>query len=686
MVKSGLARSSRQVVYTRNRIISQNFQMSLNTRHTDLNNNILCIGGSGAGKTFRFVKPQLLQLMGSYIVTDPKGELFRDTASFMKKMGYNVKFINILNETEMRKSFRFNPFKYIKSDVDVLKLINNLITNTNPEGASPTDPFWEKAEGMLLQALFFYVWQEGVPVGMVGCKDEDGEDDVEQILALINNPDVPRQHNLRGVMDLLKYAEFNQNPMTGTKEASILDYIMDDLERKNPFHKAVINYNKVMRGAADTVRSIIISANSRLATVQSEAILDLLSEDEIDIEHIGTEKTIIYCIIPDVDKTFNFLISMMYQLMFQTLYYEADFVHGGALPYHVTFLLDEFANVALPKDFLTLLSTMRSRNISSVIIVQDLSQLKGLYKEGQHEIVQANCDVTVYLGGNGASTQKELSELMGKATIDKRSFGETLGKQGSSSRNYDVLGRELMFPDELRTLEGRKCIVFVRGYGPILDDKIHSLEHPLWDSMVEAAKEEMLDARLIRSKNAQQDKSAFCSVTKIERALLEDKKDEAYYQEELRVAQQIGAPLPDKPKKRVLTVTAADFIRLREKMDTPDEAIMFSEEFITQSRMAAMKRLEEEEQRQKAQEKQEELKKKMEQEEAKRRVCVADLKSAEEVLLYSKMKNAGFDEYQMKRLLQLLHEKKGISSDIIMERFAPEFDEELFSVVLSSMM
>ncbi len=684
MIKKGITGGSRQVVYTRNRMISQNFQMSLNTRHTDLNNNILCIGGTGAGKTFRFVKPQLLQLTGSYVVTDPKGELFRDTASFMQKMGYTVKFINILNETEMLKSFRFNPFKYIQADVDVLKLINNLITNTNPEGANPSDPFWEKAEGMLLQALFFYVWQEGVPVGMAGCKDENGEDDIDQILALINNPEVPRQHNLRGVMDLLKYAEFNQNPMNGAKEDSILDYIMDDLEHKKPQHKAVINYNKIMRGAADTVRSIIISVNSRLATVQSEAILDLLSEDEIDIEHIGTEKTIIYCIIPDVDTTFNFLISMMYQLMFQTLYYEADFVHGGAMPYHVTFLLDEFANVALPKDFLKLLSTMRSRNISSVIIIQDLSQIKGLYKEGQHEIVQANCDVTVYLGGNGASTQKELSELMGKATIDKRSFGETLGKQGSSSRNFDVLGRELMFPDELRTLEGRKCIVFVRGYGPILDDKIHSLEHPLWDSMTEAAKEELPDGRLIRSKNGQKN-SAFCSVTEMERAILEDKKDEAHYQKELKIARQTGMPLPKKPNKRVLTITAADFMRLREKANAPGENVQFSEEFIEQSRTAAMEKVKKEEKLQQELKEREEREKEREKEEAAQHVSVEDLKSAEEVLLYSKMKTAGFKEYQMKQLLQLLSGRKGVTSEMILERFAPEFDEELFSVVLASM-
>lgn len=668
-----LARTRRQIVYTRNRMISQNFQMSLNTRHTDLNNNVLCIGGSGAGKTFRFVKPQLLQLTGSYIVTDPKGELFRDTAGFMQIMGYNVKFINILNETEMRKSFRFNPFKYVKADVDILKLINNLITNTNPEGASPSDPFWEKAEGMLLQALFFYVWQEGVPAGLSECKDENGEEDIDAIIEMINDPSVVRHHNLEGVMELLKFAEFKQDPRTGAKEASVLDYMMDELERKDPTHKAVINYNKVMRGAADTVRSIIISANSRLATVQSDAILNLLSEDEIDIEHIGTEKTIIYCIIPDVDTTFNFLVSMMYQLMFQTLYYEADFIHGGALPYHVTFLLDEFANVALPKDFLRLLSTMRSRNISSIIILQDLSQIKRLYKEGAHEEIQANCDVTVYLGGNGTSTKKELSELMGKATIDKRSFGETLGKQGSSSRNYDVLGRELMFPDELGTMDGKKCIVFVRGIGVILDDKVRSLEHPLWESMAAASKKELPDARIIRKQKELQG-GIYCPAAELERALLEDKKEEKYYQEERRIAELTGGVPPEKPKKRVLTISAADLIRLKEKVDEPDEKVVFTEEFIKKSREAAARRVKEEEERKERERIEAE-------QEAKKHIKLTEMKSGEEILLYSQLRAAGFHEYQRRKLLELLKEKRGISREEILERFDPDFDDELFEAV-----
>ena len=433
------------IVNTRNRILSQNIQMSLNTRHTDLNNNVLVIGGSGAGKTYRFVKPQLMQMNGSYIITDPKGELYRDTSNFLRQNGYEVKVINLLSEEQMKKSSHFNPFLYIKNEVDILKLITNLIKNTTPEGSSTNDPFWEKAEGMGLQALFYYVWLEGVPENIWEYKLPSGEDDRKRILDAIHDPDVPKVHNVRAVMELLKFAEFKEDPKTGAKQDSTLDIIMRELEYENPNHKAVLNYNKVMRGAADTVRSIIISMNARLAPVESEAILSILDEDEIDIELIGTRRTAIYCVIPDNDTTYNFLIGILYNMMFQRLYYEADFVHGGSLPVSVTFLLDEFDNVALPENFLSLLSTMRSRNISSVIIIQDLSQLKTRYKDGAHEKILANCDTWIYLGGNGPATQKELSEMMGKATIDKRTSGETLGKQGNSSRNYDVIGRDVPY-------------------------------------------------------------------------------------------------------------------------------------------------------------------------------------------------------------------------------------------------
>ena len=237
------------VVNTRNRILSQHIRMSMNTRHTDLNNNILVIGGSGSGKTFRFVKPQLMQMFGSYIITDPKGELYRDTSAFLKQNGYEIKVLNLLDEEQMVKSSHFNPFSYVRSEVDILKLITNLIKNTTPEGATSNDPFWERAEGMGLQALFYYVWLEGVPEHIWEYKRPNGEDDRERILAAIHDPAIPKVHNVRGVMELLKFAEFKEDPRTGEKLESTLDIIMN-LELRSPNHKAVLNYNKVMRGAA----------------------------------------------------------------------------------------------------------------------------------------------------------------------------------------------------------------------------------------------------------------------------------------------------------------------------------------------------------------------------------------------------------------------------------------------------
>lgn len=663
-----------QIVNTRNRILSQNLQMTLNTRHTDLNNNILVIGGSGSGKTFRFVKPQILQMVGSYIVTDPKGEIFRDTSGFLKQNGYEVKVLNLLNEDEMKKSSHFNPFKYIQSEVDVLKLITNLISNTTPKGSSPNDPFWEKAEGMLLQSLFYYVWLEGVPEGITDCKHKNGEDDIKQILALIHNPKVKKKHNVRAVMNLLKFADFKENAQ-GMKQDSILDLIMSDLEKTNPHHKAVLNYNKVMRGAPDTVRSIIISANSRLAPVESEAILSLLDDDEMDIETIGTKKTVVYCVIPDNDKTYNFLVGLLYSLMFQKLYYEADFVHGGRLPVHVTFLLDEFANVALPDDYLSLLSTMRSREISSVIIIQDLSQIKTLFKDGQHESILANCDVMVYLGGNGPSTQKELSELMGKATIDKRSSGETLGKQGSSSRNYDVLGRELMFPDELRKMEGTKCIIFIRGFDPILDDKIHSLEHPLWNQMVEAAKTDLFDARIERANKQRSQEGAlnamFCEYSKLDHMMLMDKKDMEHYEKEKNIAEKIGAEIPEKPVQRVMDITLEELFALSDMLDKmpEQEPVVIDEQFIAKSRECALKRVAAEEERRKETE-----------------IDVHSFVKPEEGLLYIKLKQQKFSVANMRAILRLVKESDAYSLEDILGRFDPEMDNDMVSTMVNTML
>ena len=438
-----------------NRILSQNVKMSLDFRRLKLNGNILICGGSGAGKTFYEVKPNLMAMPHhcSFICTDPKGEILRSCGQMLKDNGYNVKVINLL---EMDKSDCYNPFHYIREETDVVKLITNLISNTTPKGATPSDPFWEKAEGLFLQSIFYYVWLE---------------------LSV-------SQRNFESVLKLIGEAE-----VAGEGKQSELDKRMKRLEQTSKLgrnHPAVKQYNKCMRGAGDTVRSIIISANSRLAFLENKQVLRLLSKDELNLAELGIgvngdkqTKTALFCVIPDSDKSYNFIIGMLYTQIFQELYYQADFVCGGRLPIHVTFMLDEFANVALPDDYCSLLSTMRSREISSIIIIQNFAQLKALFKD-TWETIPGNCDTFIYLGGNEQSTHKYVSELLGKGTIDKKSSGETKGRQGSSSRNYDVLGRELFTADEVRKLDNRKCIIFIRGFDPIMDNKYIPFAHPMF--------------------------------------------------------------------------------------------------------------------------------------------------------------------------------------------------------------
>lgn len=462
-----------------NRILSQNVRMSLDTRHTGLNNNVLIVGGSGAGKTFFEVKPNLMQRNSSFICTDPKGEILRSEGEMLKKNGYNVRVINLL---EMDKSDCYNPFSYIREETDVVKLITNLMSNTTPKGSTPADPFWEKAEGMFLQALFYYVWLE----------------------------EKPAKRNLASVLKLMGEAEVLEKG-----KPSPLDVRMKFLEETSPLgsnHPAVKQYNKCMRGAGDTVRSIIISANSRLATLENKQVLHLLSRDELNLAELGIgvngdgkTKTALFCVIPDSDKSYNYIIGMLYTQIFQELYYQADFNCGGRLPIHVTFMLDEFANVALPDDYCSLLSTMRSREISSVIIIQNLAQIKALFKD-TWETIPGNCDTLVYLGGNEQSTHEYISKLLGKATIDKRSSGETRGRQGSSSRNYDVLGREIMTPDEVRKMNNKKCLLFIRGFDPIFDNKYRTFGHPMFSQTADGDGKPYVH---ISSENGESDVPAF---------------------------------------------------------------------------------------------------------------------------------------------------------------------------------
>lgn len=437
---------------SKNRILSNNVRMSTDTSVTGLNNNMLVIGGSGAGKTFFIVKPNIMQMMlnNSFIATDPKGEIARATANMLKKNGYNVKVLNLI---DMAKSDGYNPFRYIREENDVVKLVTNIISNTTPKETAPTDPFWEKSESMFLQALFYYVWLE-MP---------------------------PNRKNFQSVLELLSEAEVDAkgNDLKLTKKMKQLAKT-SKLKQNHPAYK---QYMKVIRGAGDTVRSIIISANSRLALLENPQILRILSKDDLHLEELGIgvngdkhTRTALFCIIPDSDKSYNFIVGMLYTQLFQELYFQADFKNDGKLPIQVTLMMDEFANVALPDDFCSLLSTMRSRRISSIIIIQNLAQIKALFKD-TWETITGNCDTLVYLGGNEKSTHQYISEMLGKSTIDKRSTGETRGVHGSASRNYDVLGRELMTPDEVRNMSNKKCLIFIKGFNPIFDDKYIPFRH-----------------------------------------------------------------------------------------------------------------------------------------------------------------------------------------------------------------
>lgn len=435
-----------------NRILSQNIRISMNTRKTMLNNNVLYIGGSGAGKTLFGIKPNVMQMNGSIVLTDPKGDTAASAGCYLLAHGIQVKVFNL---KEMDKSDGYNPFAYIRSETDVIKLITNLMKNTTPKGSSSNDPFWEKSESLFLQAIFYYVWME-MP---------------------------PGRKNFLSVLDLLAEAEVNKD------EPSLLDRRFECLKRTHPLgeaHPAVRQYRKVMSGAENTIKSILISVHARLAFLENEQIKRILQKDELNLPELGVGKdndektrTALFCIIPDSDKSYSFLVGMLYSQLMQELYYQADTHYNGRLPIHVTMFLDEFYNTPLPDSYLNFLSTMRSREISNVIVIQNIAQLKELFKDSW-ETVPGNCDCLVFLGGNEQGSHKYVSELLGKGTIDKRSNGETLGPRGSSSRNYDVLSRELLTPDEVRKLNNKKCIVLIRGFDPVVDNKFNTFKHPMF--------------------------------------------------------------------------------------------------------------------------------------------------------------------------------------------------------------
>ena len=429
--------------YYSNKILSQNVCIGLDGRRHRRNLNTLVIGGSGAGKTRFFGKPNLMQCNTSFVVLDPKGEQLRDVGNLLEKEGYVIKVVDLIN---MNRSHCYNPFRYIKDDKDVLKLITNLIRNTTPKGSQTNDPFWEKSETALLEALCLYLLHEA--------------------------PE--EEQNFTMVMEMIAAAEVKEDD---EEYQSPLDELFERLEIRNPNSLALKQYKIYKQAAGKTAKSILISVGVRLSAFNLESIASLTATDELELDLVGERKTAIFAVIPDNDSTFNFLIGMLYTQLFQMLYYQADIVHGGALPIPVHFLMDEFANVALPDEFDKLLSTMRSRLIFVSIIIQNLAQIKGLYKDSWESIV-GNCDTLYYLGGNEQSTHKFMSEYLGKETLDTNTYGKSSGRSGNYSTNYQQAGRELLTPDEVRLLDNDYGLLFIRGERPVFDKKYDILKHP----------------------------------------------------------------------------------------------------------------------------------------------------------------------------------------------------------------
>lgn len=429
--------------YLENKLLSQNVRIGLNGKIHRRNLNTIVIGGSGAGKTRFYCKPNIMQCNTSFVVLDPKGEILRSEGYMLEKEGYVIKVIDLI---DMSKSHGYNPFHYIQSDKDILKLITNLIRNTTPKGSQSMDPFWEKSETALLEALMLYLYHYA---------PED-------------------EQNFTMVMEMLTYAEVKEDD---EEYESPLDELFHHLERSDSDSLALKQYQIYKQAAGKTAKSILISVGVRLAAFNLDSMASLTRFDELELDKIGERKTALFAVIPDNDSTFNFLVGMLYTQLFQMLYYQADYVYGGELPIPVHFLMDEFANVALPDEFDKLLSTMRSRQIFVSIILQNLAQIKTLFKDSWESIV-GNCDELYYLGGNEQSTHKFISEYLGKETLDTNTFGKSTGHSGSYSTNYQQTGRELLTPDEVRLLNNDYGLLFIRGELPIMDKKYDLLKHP----------------------------------------------------------------------------------------------------------------------------------------------------------------------------------------------------------------
>ena len=432
-----------QKPYSQNILLTQNFRISLDTHKHRRCLNILVVGGSGAGKSRGFALPNIMQCCCSMVITDPKAELLRKTGGLLEKKGYEVRVFDLINPDT---SFCYNPFEYVHDDKDVLRLISNLIQNTTPKGSQSSDPFWEKSETALLQALMLYLLHEAPP----------------------------EEQNFAMIMEMLGSAQVKEED---EDYESPLDILFDRLEMRDPDSIAVKQYHIYKQAAGKTAKSILISVGVRLAAFNLPQIAKLTNTDELDLSSMGERKVALFCCIPDADTSLNYLVGMIYSQLFQTLYYMADRVHGGALPVPVNCIMDEFPNVSLPNEFEKILATCRSRSIYCSIIIQNMSQLKALFKDSWESLV-GNCDEFLYLGGNEKETHKYVSELLGKETIDTNTYGQTKGKSGSYSTNFKQSGRELLQPDEVRMLDNQNALLFIRGERPILDAKYDLMKHP----------------------------------------------------------------------------------------------------------------------------------------------------------------------------------------------------------------
>ena len=436
-------RKYRQKPERMNKILTQKVKIGFDGKKHRHNLNVLVIGGSGAGKTRFFVKPNVMQAAEcSMVILDPKGEILRDTGQLLLEKGYSLKVLDLIS---MEKSHCYNPFVYLRDDNDVQRLATNLFKSTTPKGAQSSDPFWDTAAQMLLLALMFYLKYEAPP-------DEQ---------------------NFAMVMEMIRAGEVDEED----NAPSALDSLFSDLRKTDPDHIALKYYDAYHSGAAKTLKSIQITLAARLEKFNLESVEKLTITDELELNKLGEEKTALFAIIPDNDTSFNFLVSILYTQLFQQLFELADKKYGGSLPLHVQFLLDEFPNIAMPDDFQKILSTMRSRGVSVSIILQNLTQLKALYEKDWESVV-GNCDEFVYLGGNEQATHKYVSELMGKETIDTSTYGRSFGRNGNYSKNDQNTGRELMTPDEVRMLDNRYALLFIRGERPVKDLKYDILQHP----------------------------------------------------------------------------------------------------------------------------------------------------------------------------------------------------------------